>query len=207
LTININLPTIFISTTNHVKFTEISNYLLYHYPQYVISSLTVHVPVVENGESFEEIAKQKAKEYSLRYRNKYIICDDSGLMVDYLDFRPGIFSARFPYEGVSDQQRNIAILKLLKDVPAEKRKATFCSAVAIGYNGTILSFGLGKCRGTIIYQSIGTNGFGFDSIFIKEGERRTFAEMTVNEKNEVSHRGVALNTCLHVFDKEVKTYE
>ncbi|MHB9112917.1 MAG: non-canonical purine NTP pyrophosphatase, partial [Thermoleophilia bacterium] len=122
--------------------------------------------------------------------------DDSGLEVDALGGRPGVHSARFAGPGASDADRNAKLLEMLTGVPAERRTARFRAAMAVAWPGG----GCGlprlleveeKCEGRIIEAPRGTGGHGYDPVFFYEPAGRAFAEMTTEEKNEVSHRGRA----------------
>lgn len=152
------------------------------------------IEVEENGKTFAENAYLKAKAvYDLT--GLPVIADDSGLEVDALDGAPGIFSARYAPEG----QRKKRLLEELKDVPDEKRDANFtCCICYIDSSGKDHYF-TGKVFGKIGYGNRGTNGFGYDPIFMY-GER-SFAEMSAEEKNEVSHRADALRQLKEYFVK------
>ena len=149
--------------------------------------------IEENGASFEENSKIKASvPASLGY---YGIADDSGLMVDALDGRPGIYSARFSGEGATDIKNNEKLLFELKEVPDEKRTARFVSVISLaspegaevqGFNAR------GECEGIILHEAKGDGGFGYDPLFFYEPKGKTFAELTAEEKNSISHRAAAL---------------
>ena len=149
----------------------------------------------ENGKTFAENAYIKAKAaYDLT--GLPVIADDSGLEVDALGGAPGIYSARYAPQG----QRRKRILEELKDVPEENRGAAFtCCICYIDAQGTAHYF-TGQCRGKIGYENRGTNGFGYDPIFIY-GEK-SFAEISAEEKNSISHRAKALEQLKEYFNKE-----
>lgn len=138
----------------------------------------------ENGTTFAENALIKAKAVYDAVKLP-TIADDSGLCVNALDGRPGVYSARYASKGQECQK----LLDEMKDVPDDKRTASFqCTIAYIDENGeTTMS---GECRGAIGYEMRGTNGFGYDPVFMV-GER-TMAELTADEKNAISHRGAAL---------------
>ena len=147
--------------------------------------------IVEDGNSFLENAMKKAKVVAEK-TGLLAIADDSGLEVDALDGRPGIHSARFAGENASDEENNIKLLHEMQDVPDEKRGAGFkCVIVAYRPDGKWLSVE-GECRGIITTSQRGTNGFGYDPVFVPEGYDKTMAELTSEEKNRISHRGKAL---------------
>lgn len=144
----------------------------------------------ETGETFEENAYIKAKS-GCDESKLPCIADDSGLMVDALSGAPGVYSARF--SGVhGDDEANIdKLLSMLKDVPAEERTARFKSAVCCVFpNGDSITVS-GTCEGTIGFERKGNGGFGYDPVFMV-GEK-SFAEMTADEKDKISHRGKALD--------------
>lgn len=150
------------------------------------------IEVEENGKTFAENAHLKAKAvYDLT--GLPVIADDSGLEVDFLNGAPGVMSKRFAPEG----QRRKRILAELENVPDEKRGAAFVSCICyIDPNGEARYF-TGKVFGKIGYENRGTNGFGYDPIFMY-GDR-SFAEMSAEEKNEVSHRANALKQLKEFF--------
>ena len=141
----------------------------------------------ENGKTFEENALIKARAvYDALPEKYYVIADDSGLCIDALNGAPGIYSARYAEEG----HRCEKVLSEMKDIPDEKRGAKFVCAIAlISPDGKDHGF-RGECRGKIGYEKRGTNGFGYDPIFMY-GDK-SFAEISAEEKNKVSHRANAL---------------
>jgi XTP/dITP diphosphohydrolase len=149
----------------------------------------INIEVEETGTTFAENAELKAKAiYDLV--KKPVISDDSGLSVDALGGDPGVFSHRFA--GPTDQDRINKILTLLENVDDEKRTAHFtCAICFIDENGKEHIFEE-KCEGTIARKQEGENGFGYDPIFLYEG--KTFADISSEEKNEISHRGRAIKS-------------
>ena len=145
--------------------------------------------VEETGTTFAENACLKAKA-ACKATGLPAVAEDSGLEVDALDGRPGVYSARYAGEGATDAQRIEKLLGELSEVPAEKRGARFVSAICCVFpNGDILR-AEGDCPGSIAFVPAGEDGFGYDPIFLC-GEK-TFAQMTAAEKDAVSHRGKAL---------------
>lgn len=126
------------------------------------------------------------------------LADDSGLEVDALDGRPGVYSARFAGENATDEQNNQKLLLELKDVPAERRTARFRSAISISANSDAPFIFEGACEGTVGFQEAGTNGFGYDPLF-RIADGRSFAEMTSDEKNPISHRGRAMSKAIPIL--------
>ncbi|MDE6021419.1 MAG: XTP/dITP diphosphatase [Ruminococcus sp.] len=158
--------------------------------------------VEENGTTFRENAEIKAA--AVYYKLKMpVIADDSGLVVDALSGAPGVYSHRFAGENASDRDRSLKVLSELINVPKDKRTARFiCEICYIDENGE-KHFFTGRCEGIIGTEERGENGFGYDPIFCV-GDR-TLAEMTDDEKNEISHRGNALRL-LSKYLKEKEIY-
>ena len=143
----------------------------------------------ETGETFYENALIKAQS-GARESGLPCVADDSGLMVDYLAGAPGVYSARFAGEPCNDEKNNEKLLKLLNGVSEEERTARFVSVVCCVFpNGDVLS-ARGECEGKIGFKEIGDGGFGYDPLFMVDG--KSFAELTAEEKDELSHRGKAL---------------
>jgi XTP/dITP diphosphohydrolase len=147
--------------------------------------------VKEDKDSFEGNAVKKAVEVC-RCTGKPSLADDSGLEVDALGGAPGVFSARYAGGTGGDIRNNEKLLLELKNVPDEKRGARFVCCIALAFpDGTVKTF-MGHAKGRIGRELSGTLGFGYDPLFIPEDHTRTFAEMSAEEKNRVSHRGKAL---------------
>ncbi len=147
--------------------------------------------IEENGETFAENALIKARTVC-RATGKAAIADDSGLTVDALGGAPGIYSARYAGEGASDSDLYHKLLKEIEDVPEEKRTAAFVSVIAyVTPEGEEKTF-RGECRGIITFAPKGENGFGYDPVFFVPSIGKTFAEMNMEEKNAISHRGRAM---------------
>lgn len=146
---------------------------------------------VENGKTFEENSLIKARE-AARVSKMISLADDSGLCVEALNGAPGIHSARY---ADTPQARIDKLLKAIE--PFENRKAEFvCAMTLVDENGNILHTAKGTCQGEIAKQQSGNGGFGYDPIFLVDGKNKTMAELSENEKNEISHRGKALRKIL-----------
>ena len=143
----------------------------------------------ENGETFLDNARIKA-ESGCRESGLPCIADDSGLCVDALDGAPGVFSARYSGVHGDDDGNNKKLLSELDGVPTEKRTAHFACAICVSFPDGSEVTATGKCEGYIGYEKKGTNGFGYDPLFMV-GDR-SLAEMTAEEKDAISHRGNAL---------------
>ena len=147
--------------------------------------------VEETGTTFEENSKLKAEAIMLA-TGLPAIADDSGLETDALQGAPGVYSARFSGENATDESNNEKLLELMKDTPDAERGARFVSVVTLCYpDGTVLS-ARGECPGRILRAPRGNGGFGYDPLFVPEGFERTYAEITAEEKNAISHRANAL---------------
>ena len=156
--------------------------------------------IIEDGDTFAENSLIKA---SVPTKLGYIgIADDSGLAVDALDGAPGVYSARYSGEG-TDTANNAKLLKALADVPDEKRTARFCTVVTCAFpDGTNFQVE-GTCEGTILHAPDGEGGFGYDPLFYYAPLNKTFAALTPEEKNSVSHRGCAMRAFVEKFKEYV----
>ncbi len=163
------------------------------------SDVGVDIDVEETGETFEENSLLKAKAV-MEATGLPAIADDSGLCVDALNGAPGVYSARYGGEGLLDRRRYELVLEALKGQLS--RAAKFVSVVTACFPGGDVLVARGECPGTIAYAPQGENGFGYDPIFFVPSLRKTFAQMTPEEKNSVSHRGVALEK----FKTELEGY-
>lgn len=157
----------------------------------------INIDVVEDGKTFEENAKKKAKEiyeFLLRRgdKNFIVLADDSGLEVDYLNGEPGIYSARYSGEHGNDDANNEKLLRNLKGVHKKERGAKFICQLAMFTDEGEYFKVTGEAKGYIIEELHGEGGFGYDPLFLYEPLNKTFAQLTSDEKNEISHRGVAL---------------
>ena len=181
------------ATKNQHKIEEILT-ITREFGMEVISRADAGVPDVEieeDGNTFEENSEKKAREI-MELCGEITIADDSGLMVDALGGAPGVISARFAGEDGNDFKNNEKLLKLLADVTPENRTARFVSVITMIYPNGKKIVARGECEGHIIYQEKGTNGFGYDPLFVPYGFDRTFAELSSAEKNIISHRAIAL---------------
>lgn len=148
--------------------------------------------VEETGTTFEENAALKAEQIAVHVQAP-VLADDSGLMIDALDGRPGIYSARYAGEEKNDQANIDKVLDELQDVPEEKRTARFICVLAIAEPGKETIFRTGYCEGKIASEQKGTNGFGYDPIFIPDGYDETLGQLAPEVKNQISHRKNALD--------------
>lgn len=161
----------------------------------------IRADIVEDGKTFEENAAIKAQGIA-RLTDAIVLADDSGLEVDYLHGEPGVYSARYMGYDTSYRVKNQHILDLLKDVPIEQRTARFVCAIAAALpDGTLLS-SRGTIEGIIGYEERGEGGFGYDPIFWLPEYGCSTAELTMEKKNELSHRGKALRAIKKELERE-----
>ncbi len=192
-----------IATHNNKKLTELSRILL----PLGIEAVTDRdlgietTEVEENGTTFEENAYLKAAS-ACKESGLPAVADDSGLCVDALDGAPGLYSARFAGEGASDAEKIAKLLDALKDVPEEKRTARFVSAICCVFPDGNTLYARGECEGMIAFSSSGEGGFGYDPVFLV-GDK-SFADMTAEEKDAVSHRGRSLRAFSKVLSEYLK---
>jgi XTP/dITP diphosphohydrolase len=185
------LQEIVVATSNQGKLAEIKHALKDLNIELLSLRDFPHIKdIPETGMTFEENALIKARTVA-SLTSKIAIADDSGIMVDALEGKPGVFSARFAGENATDEENNRKLLNLLKDVPLSERGATFVCVIAI-VNGEREQLVRGECRGFVTYEPKGNLGFGYDPLFYYPPLGKTFAEMLPDEKSAVSHRGRAL---------------
>ncbi|WP_075982492.1 XTP/dITP diphosphatase [Bacillus massilinigeriensis] len=159
--------------------------------------------VEETGKTFEENAILKAESISSAL-GKMAIADDSGIVIDALDGRPGIFSARYAGEEKNDEKNIDKVLAELEEVSERDRTARFYCALAVAVPGQSTFTVHGTCEGLILKERRGTNGFGYDPIFYVIEEGKSMAELAPEEKNQISHRANALKELKRVFLTEFK---
>lgn len=147
--------------------------------------------VEETGSTFEENSLLKAQAI-MDVAHTITIADDSGLEVDALSGAPGIYSARYAGENCTFEDNNRKLLQELSGVPEEQRGAAFVSVITMLFPNGEKLVARGECRGKILTELRGEEGFGYDPLFMPEGENRSFAEMTSAEKNRISHRAKSL---------------
>ncbi len=159
------------------------------------------IEIVEDGNTFEENSEKKAREI-MNLSGEITIADDSGLMVDALGGAPGVISARFAGEDGNDAKNNEKLLRLLTGVAPENRTARFVSVITMIYPDGKKIVARGECEGHILYKGRGNNGFGYDPLFVPLGFDKTFAELSGEEKNKISHRAKALQKLKMMLEEE-----
>lgn len=184
---------VILASRNAGKIREISK-ILSKYDMEVISRDDAGIPkfeVEETGITFEENSYIKAKAIC-DIANVPTIADDSGIVVEALNGEPGVYSARFAGEGCTPLDNNIKLMEMLKDVPDEERGASFVSVITMLYPDGRKLVARGEVHGHLIREMKGEHGFGYDPLFIPDGEELTFGEMDGEAKNKISHRAKSL---------------
>jgi XTP/dITP diphosphohydrolase len=200
---------ILVATTNSGKLAEISAMLDLNIEWLSLSDFPDTQEIKEDGKTFAENARKKAIGYA-KQTNLWTIADDSGLVVDALDGRPGVTSARFSGEKEKNRQlldcKNMQkVLTLLKDVPKEKRTARFVCSLCLACPEKVLIETEGKLEGFIAEKEAGANGFGYDPVFYLPQLNKTVAQLISSEKNAISHRGQAVKKLKPLLEKLLKT--
>jgi XTP/dITP diphosphohydrolase len=190
-----------VATGNPGKMREVSH-ILEGLPFRVLSlqDLGVSMTVEETGVTFAENALLKAKAYCAS-AGMLTMADDSGLVVDALNGRPGVLSARYGGEELSDPERVELLLKEMEDVPWAKRTARFRCVIALAWPGGQVETVEGVVEGIIQYEPEGSNGFGYDPIFHLADRGCTTAQLSTSEKNRISHRGQAVRKAAELLTK------
>ena len=161
----------------------------------------IDADIVEDGKTFEENAQIKAKTIC-DLTGEIVLADDSGLEVDYLDGAPGIYSARYLGEDTSYDIKNADLLKRCEGVPEEKRDARFVCVIACAYpDGNVITT-KGVIEGKLAHEPKGTHGFGYDPIFYLPERGCTTGELLPEEKNKISHRGIALRKMVEKLNEQ-----
>jgi XTP/dITP diphosphohydrolase len=185
-----------LATHNSNKTREFAQLLGVEFCIRDLSALRDLLEIAETGRSFEENAAIKATAVSKLCRNQVVIADDSGLEVDALEGAPGVFSARYSGERANDEENVNKVLRELRGVT--NRSAGFQCAVV--KNGGMITTVTGRIAGTITESPRGENGFGYDPIFVPEGFAETFAELSPETKNKISHRAAAVRALIRYFN-------
>lgn len=196
---------IVVSSNNRHKIAELESFLKKYFPSIKLLSLSdinFEGDIVEDGKTFEENALIKARAAA---RFGYIaIADDSGLMVDALGGAPGIYSARFAGEPCDNKKNNEKLLAELSGLSGKERAAKFVSVIACVFPDGRELLARGECRGEIIEEYRGENGFGYDPLFYYPPLGKTYAEMSAEEKNTVSHRARSMAAFAEKFYREAQ---
>jgi XTP/dITP diphosphohydrolase len=192
-----------IATRNLGKLREMADFLKPVVPR--ILSLRdfpgIH-EIVEDGPTFAENAVKKARIVARR-TGRWTLADDSGLAVDALQGRPGIFSSRYAGEGASDTEKIQKLLQEMASIPEGQRQARFICVMALSSPGGATQVVEGECQGWITFQPRGQEGFGYDPVFLVPGFDRTMAELPLEVKNRISHRAKALEKIRRVLAERI----
>jgi len=168
-------------------------------------------PAIEDGVTFEQNARIKAEYYSRFAPGAMILAEDSGLAVDALDGAPGVYSARYAavlrsgtatHENSDDQENNRALIAQLEGLPGGKHGGKYVCVIALARDGKTLATFTGEAHGELITVPRGSNGFGYDPLFYFSALDRTFAELSLEQKREHSHRGKAFRKLLDWYAKQ-----
>jgi len=189
---------ILIATNNLGKIKEIKDIL--DSPEIKILTMKdfPHLPKIEeDGKTYQENAFKKASKIS-EYTGKICLADDSGLEIDYLKGKPGIYSSRW---GNSDEERINKVLRLLESVPKNKKNAKFVCVVVLVFPDGKIYMVKEECKGSIAFSPKGDYGFGYDPIFLVPEYDKTFAELGDKIKNQISHRGKAMRRMINIINE------
>jgi len=194
--------TILAATTNQGKVKEIKE-ILSDFEVISLKDAGINIDVEENGKTFSENAYIKASEIA-KLTDLPVLADDSGLEIKALGGRPGVYSARFAGEDAPYSEKVKKLTEELSDVPPDERHAQFACAVCLVLpdGKKIEAFGV-SCPGILLDSPRGENGFGYDPYFYSVNHKKTFSEMSLEEKNEVSHRKAALVALLNKIKGEL----
>ena len=195
------IPKLLLATRNAGKAREYS--LLLQRSPFELTTLDaegIQEDVTESGKTLQENARLKAVGYAVDDRF-LVMADDSGLEVDALGGAPGPLSARFAGKGASDRDKVNLLLSKLRGVPWEERSARFRCVIAIASERKMIGLCEGVCEGIISFEAEGDHGFGYDPVFYLPELDRTMAELTLEEKNKVSHRAKAAEKAVRVLKR------
>jgi XTP/dITP diphosphohydrolase len=195
---------ILIATSNPGKLRDFDGAALRHGVEVAgIPDFSSLPAVVEDGLTFEANARKKAEAYSQHVPGETVVADDSGLEIDALHGAPGVHSARYAADepgkaeiNTDDAANNARVLRELKGVPTSQRTGRFVCVLAAARDGKTLATFRGTAEGIILDAPRGTNGFGYDPLFYFPQIKKTFAELSAEEKSEYSHRGAAFRELL-----------
>ena len=192
-----------IASNNAHKVREIEEILAGYFDEMVtMREAGLDIDVVEDGATFRDNAVKKATEILEKSGFDATLADDTGLCVDALGGAPGVYSARYAGEGHDTAANNALLMENMKDVPDEQRTCRFTCCVALARRGRPVLVVEGKAEGLLLRAPVGENGFGYDPYFFYPPLGKSFAELTAQEKNSVSHRRAALDALRKALDAE-----
>lgn len=194
-----------IASNNKNKINEIRQILGDRFEEILsLRDAGIELDTVEDASSFLGNARKKALEALALLPGDAVLADDSGLCVDALGGAPGIFSARFAGDGHDDALNRKKLLDEMKDVPEGERGAHFACAMVLAMSGHPAVQAVGRVHGSILFEERGENGFGYDSLFYYAPLGMSFAEISSEQKNAISHRSNALALLLAALDLEAR---
>ena len=169
-------------------------------------------PAIEDGDTFEQNARIKAEHYSLLVPAELVLAEDSGLSVDQLGGAPGVYSARYAsvlqgkaagHMNSDDEDNNRALVSQLERLPSGKHAGKYVCVIAVARNGETLACFVGEAPGELLTAPRGTEGFGYDPLFLFPALGKTFAELTLDQKRQYSHRGKAFRQFLDWYSRRL----
>ncbi len=192
-----------IASNNAHKVREIREILSGYFDEMVtMREAGLAIDVVEDGATFQDNAVKKATEILEKSGFDAALADDSGLCVDALGGAPGVYSARYAGEGHDDAANNAKLMADMRDVPDGERTCRFVCCVALARKGMPVLVAQGTAEGTLLRSAAGENGFGYDPYFFYPPLQKSFAQLTAQEKNSVSHRRASLDALRQDLDAE-----
>jgi XTP/dITP diphosphohydrolase len=193
-----------IASTNMHKVLEFRTMLkpFFRFDLLSLCDFPTYVPPEETGTTFEENASLKAI-HAAKTLNRWVLADDSGLVVPALNGAPGVFSARYAGKDATDLENRKKLLEEMQHLMEEDRQAFFECAIALASPEGLKKCVRGTCEGTLLIKDRGGSGFGYDPLFIKHGYNKTFAELTESIKNRISHRRKALDKIIPVLESVI----
>ena len=206
-----DLPRIFLATSNPGKvreFREAAQAMALNLDP--LPGIDRLPPALEDGDTFEANARKKAEYYSRHIPHELVLAEDSGLMVDVLNGAPGVYSARYAamlqsgaasHQNSGDQENNLALIQQLERLSKGKFAGKYVSVIALARAGVTLATFTGQVEGELLTIPRGKQGFGYDPLFYFPALDRTFAELSLEQKREHSHRGNAFRSFLEWYGK------
>ena len=185
------------ATNNSNKIAEVSNLISNQITIISLKDIGCNEDIVESEDTIIDNAILKANYIKNNYGYD-CFADDTGLEVDFLNGRPGVFSKRFAGENSTDELNMKKLLECMEE--SKNRNARFRTVIALNINNQVITF-TGLCEGEILRQKRGNNGFGYDPIFLPKGYNNSFGEMSIIEKNEIAHRSKAVKKLINYLNK------
>jgi XTP/dITP diphosphohydrolase len=195
-----------VATRNRHKLKEIQGILAeFNFDLRCSADIPGLPEIVEDAPTVRENAVKKAVE-TAKFAKMLTLADDTGLEVDLLNGEPGVRSARYAGENATDFENIKKLLQAMQGIPMEKRSARFRCVIAIADEKGLVDCVEGICNGAILTEEKGGSGFGYDPLFVADGQVKTFAEISHEVKNRISHRGKALQKAWAVLSRYIRTH-